>query len=323
MSQEKNNEENKNDKIEVESRNTEDQYKGKQEYPVIAKDEFPDNRNYQSYGYDMNHNTVYGYSPKMPVYRNYSQEAYEDPYFRYNQPKYQGYDDYYTLRMNMRMHKDSKRKPKMRVCSNCVTTSTTSWRRSTDGKKLLCNACGLYQKLHGRPRPYSTTPDGKTKALKSGFYKIKCGNCGTTETSFWRRGINGHPLCNACGLYFRENSFREKEKEVTREKNTSVPYNEEYKDSSAKEKKMSREKYFTNFDSYEDNNYKYKEKKRDEFYAPYTDMYVEDPYNKKEMYRKDGYSAYNDMYKEYTYQMRDTPKDGTFYKYMSDLKNNN
>ncbi|XP_007952873.1 transcription factor GATA-5 [Orycteropus afer afer] len=37
-------------------------------------------------------------------------------------------------------------------CTNCRTTNTTLWRRSTEGEPV-CNACGLYMKLHGVPRP--------------------------------------------------------------------------------------------------------------------------------------------------------------------------
>lgn len=33
-------------------------------------------------------------------------------------------------------------------CSNCHTTNTTLWRRNADGEPV-CNACGLYMKLHG------------------------------------------------------------------------------------------------------------------------------------------------------------------------------
>lgn len=38
------------------------------------------------------------------------------------------------------------------VCSNCTTTKTPLWRRDPDGKPL-CNACGLFLKLHGTIRP--------------------------------------------------------------------------------------------------------------------------------------------------------------------------
>ncbi|VEL18661.1 unnamed protein product [Protopolystoma xenopodis] len=34
------------------------------------------------------------------------------------------------------------------ICTNCDTNQTTLWRRNGDGQPV-CNACGLYQKLHG------------------------------------------------------------------------------------------------------------------------------------------------------------------------------
>lgn len=38
------------------------------------------------------------------------------------------------------------------VCRNCKTQTTPLWRRDETGQ-VLCNACGLFLKLHGRPRP--------------------------------------------------------------------------------------------------------------------------------------------------------------------------
>lgn len=47
-------------------------------------------------------------------------------------------------------------------CQNCQTTTTPLWRRNELGQ-ILCNACGLFLKLHGRPRPISL----KTNVIKS------------------------------------------------------------------------------------------------------------------------------------------------------------
>uniref|UniRef100_S4R667 Zinc finger transcription factor Trps1 n=1 Tax=Petromyzon marinus TaxID=7757 RepID=S4R667_PETMA len=39
-------------------------------------------------------------------------------------------------------------------CVNCLTTTTTLWRKNAGGV-YVCNACGLYEKLHSAPRPLS------------------------------------------------------------------------------------------------------------------------------------------------------------------------
>ncbi|TPX53680.1 hypothetical protein CcCBS67573_g09675 [Chytriomyces confervae] len=45
------------------------------------------------------------------------------------------------------------------ICFNCRTTETTLWRRD-EMQKLVCNACRLYSKLHGVPRPPSLRKEG-------------------------------------------------------------------------------------------------------------------------------------------------------------------
>ncbi|KAK0130937.1 Transcription factor GATA-4 [Merluccius polli] len=44
-------------------------------------------------------------------------------------------------------------------CTNCHTTTTTLWRRNSEGEPV-CNACGLYMKLHGVPRPLAMKKEG-------------------------------------------------------------------------------------------------------------------------------------------------------------------
>nr|XP_024219353.1 GATA-binding factor A [Halyomorpha halys] len=55
-------------------------------------------------------------------------------------------------------------------CTNCGTGTTTLWRRNNEGEPV-CNACGLYFKLHGVNRPQNMRKDGiqtrKRKPKKS------------------------------------------------------------------------------------------------------------------------------------------------------------
>ncbi|GJQ82222.1 GATAd [Trypoxylus dichotomus] len=64
---------------------------------------------------------------------------------------------------NIQMCKNSKTNPgiarRMNLsCSNCGTRTTTIWRRDVKGE-MVCNACGLYFKLHGVDRPHTMRRD--------------------------------------------------------------------------------------------------------------------------------------------------------------------
>ncbi|CAB4251943.1 Gzf3p [Maudiozyma barnettii] len=65
------------------------------------------------------------------------------------------------------------------ICKNCLTSTTPLWRRDENGA-VLCNACGLFLKLHGRARPISL----KTDTIKSRN----------------RKGNTGHEQSDSTGL---------------------------------------------------------------------------------------------------------------------------
>ncbi|KAH8281599.1 hypothetical protein KR054_001759 [Drosophila jambulina] len=71
-------------------------------------------------------------------------------------------------------------------CSNCGTLTTTIWRRSVRGE-MVCNACGLYFKLHGVNRPHSMRRDTihtrrrRPKELERSKKKHKQMSCSTME----------------------------------------------------------------------------------------------------------------------------------------------
>ncbi|KAG2224370.1 hypothetical protein INT45_006770 [Circinella minor] len=61
------------------------------------------------------------------------------------------------LSSHRRSKKDDPTLP-LPVCTNCKTTTTSLWRRDDHGNPL-CNACGLFLKLHGMERPLSLKTD--------------------------------------------------------------------------------------------------------------------------------------------------------------------
>ncbi|KAF9583375.1 Erythroid transcription factor, partial [Lunasporangiospora selenospora] len=100
--------------------------------------------------------------------------------------------------------------PDPKQCDNCRTRSTPSWRRCPEGRRLLCNACGLYMKLHARPRPFTTTKDGLIKIQRSIPEHAPCSSCHTRTTPVWKKGPRGEPLCNTCGTLSRQQQQHKK-----------------------------------------------------------------------------------------------------------------
>ncbi|MCJ1392611.1 hypothetical protein MMC18_005481 [Xylographa bjoerkii] len=71
------------------------------------------------------------------------------------------------------------------VCQNCSTSTTPLWRRDEIGS-VLCNACGLFLKLHGRNRPLAL----KTDVIKS---RNRVKSAGQSQKKKPLFDGNGHP----------------------------------------------------------------------------------------------------------------------------------
>merc|ERR1719266_2506629 len=81
------------------------------------------------------------------------------------------------------------------ICANCKTTTTTLWRRNNNGEPV-CNACGLYHKLHNVARPVTLKKDGiqtRNRKLQGKTKKAamaKGGLASMTSTSDFFRGLS-------------------------------------------------------------------------------------------------------------------------------------
>uniref|UniRef100_A0A336LK16 CSON009360 protein n=1 Tax=Culicoides sonorensis TaxID=179676 RepID=A0A336LK16_CULSO len=83
-----------------------------------------------------------------------------------------------SVTTNNNKNQNNTQSSKDMSCTNCGTTTTTIWRRNVKGE-MVCNACGLYFKLHGVNRPHTMRRDTihtrrrRPKGDKSGRRKSK------------------------------------------------------------------------------------------------------------------------------------------------------
>merc|ERR1712156_326707 len=90
------------------------------------------------------------------------------------------------------------------VCSNCKTTQTALWRRAKTGE-TVCNACGLYNKLHGASRPITLKKENiQTRNRKVGKKMID--DVYPVPESFWPASSSTPSLSNSAdGANFLSN----------------------------------------------------------------------------------------------------------------------
>ncbi|KAI0130270.1 GATA zinc finger protein [Xylariales sp. AK1849] len=87
------------------------------------------------------------------------------------------------------------------TCTNCFTQTTPLWRRNPEGQPL-CNACGLFLKLHGVVRPLSLKTDVIKKRNRGSGASLPVGGTSTRSS----KKTSGNASGGASGPASRKNS---------------------------------------------------------------------------------------------------------------------
>ncbi|KAL3468690.1 hypothetical protein BJX99DRAFT_117836 [Aspergillus californicus] len=74
------------------------------------------------------------------------------------------------------------------TCTNCFTQTTPLWRRNPEGQPL-CNACGLFLKLHGVVRPLSLKTDVIKKRNRNSANSLTVGSSRATKKSSRKNSV--------------------------------------------------------------------------------------------------------------------------------------
>nr|XP_045612122.1 box A-binding factor-like isoform X2 [Procambarus clarkii] len=134
-------------------------------------------------GYDMSGSWAAATDPYSPYGSQHVRSAISavkvDDYYGYYGLQTRAYDSIKSRRLsgNRRMGQ---------MCTNCHTTVTSLWRRNSQGDPV-CNACGLYYKLHNVNRPLTMKKESiqtrKRKPKKSSDSKSSSSSSSSSSTA--------------------------------------------------------------------------------------------------------------------------------------------
>ncbi|VDO14725.1 unnamed protein product [Rodentolepis nana] len=96
-----------------------------------------------------------------------------------------------------------RKSERVTMCANCQTSATTLWRRNPDGEPV-CNACGLYFKLHKVNRPLSMKKEAIQKRKRG---KKRCDRLESDKPSLTQ--VSGTNLKHSAKFHLNGESSKE------------------------------------------------------------------------------------------------------------------